>query len=161
VASLETWTPSRSFPLAALLPFALVGGFQGTRGSPTNHKLSNKKFTNIHQLFMYYDLAQQRHLPICVNLWIPSTTTNLLLKLETLCCPNKMVLTQNSDTICWGSKVVHQWEKSVIINMILLLLYVSGWLIIIIGPCGLLVLVFHPFTFSILVLWGGVAKNCK
>jgi hypothetical protein len=28
-----------------------------------------------------------------------------------------------------------------------------------IGPSGLLVVVFHPFTISVSVLWGGVAKN--
>jgi hypothetical protein len=28
-----------------------------------------------------------------------------------------------------------------------------------IGPSGLLVVFFHPFIVSVLVLWGGVAKN--
>jgi hypothetical protein len=28
-----------------------------------------------------------------------------------------------------------------------------------IGPSGLLIVVFHPFTISVSVLWGGVAKN--
>jgi len=46
VASPEIGTPSRSFPFAALLPLALVGGSQGTWGAPTNHKLSNKKFVD-------------------------------------------------------------------------------------------------------------------
>ncbi len=27
-----------------------------------------------------------------------------------------------------------------------------------IGPCGLLVVVFHPFTVLVSILWGGVAK---
>jgi len=51
-------------------------------GAPTNHKLSNQKFANRHQLFMYCNLAQQRHLLICANLWIPFTMVNLLLKFE-------------------------------------------------------------------------------
>ncbi len=70
-----------------------------------------------------------------------------------------MVLAQNFGIVYWDSKVVHQWEKNVIINMIWLLLRVSSWPIIMIGPGGLLVVVFHPFIVSISVLWGGVAKN--
>jgi hypothetical protein len=107
VASHETITPSRSFPLVASLPFALARGSQGTRrwgggggSSLANHELLNQKFADKHQLLMYYDLAQQRRLPICANLWIPSTTTSLLFKLEILCCPSKMVLAQNFGTIC-------------------------------------------------------------
>ncbi len=89
MASPETKTSSRFFPLMALLSFTLAKGSQGTDGALVNHKLLNKQFANKHQLFMYYDLAQQRCLPICANLWIPSTTTSLLFKLETLCCPAK------------------------------------------------------------------------
>jgi len=70
-----------------------------------------------------------------------------------------MVLAQNFCIFCWGNKVVHQWEKSVIINMIWQLLRVFDWPIIMIGLGGLLVVVFHPFIVSISVLWGGVAKN--
>jgi hypothetical protein len=51
MASLEIGTPSRPFSLAISLPFALVGGFQGTRGALANHELPNQKFANIHQLF--------------------------------------------------------------------------------------------------------------
>jgi hypothetical protein len=51
VASLETGTPSHSFPFTTSSPLALVGGSQGTRGVPANHKLSNQKFADRHQLF--------------------------------------------------------------------------------------------------------------
>jgi len=82
VASPKTRTPSHSFPLVASLPLALARGFQRTEVTPTNHELPNQKFVDRHQLFMYYNLAQQQRLPICANLWIPSTTASLLLKLE-------------------------------------------------------------------------------
>jgi hypothetical protein len=82
VASLETGTPFHFFPFTASPPFVVIGGSQRTRGVLTNHELLNQKFTNKHQLFMYYNLAQQWCLPICANLWIPSTTANLLLKPE-------------------------------------------------------------------------------
>jgi len=76
MASPEIGTPSRSFPLAVSPPLALARGSQGTRGALANHELLNQKFADRHQLFMYYDLTQQRRLPICVNLWIPSTTAS-------------------------------------------------------------------------------------
>jgi len=82
VASLEIGTPFCSFPLAVSPLLTLAWGSQGTKGPPTNHELSNQKFTDRHQLFMYYDLAQQQRLPICANLWIPSTIANLLFKPE-------------------------------------------------------------------------------
>jgi len=82
VASPETGRLSRSFPFMASLSLALVGGVQGARGAPTNHELSNQNFVDRQQLFMYYDLTQQWCLPICANLWIPSTAANLLLKPE-------------------------------------------------------------------------------
>jgi hypothetical protein len=82
MASLETGRLSRSFPFMASLSLALVGGVQGAGGAPTNHKLLNQNFVDKQQLFMYYDLTQQWRLPICANLWIPSTTANLLLKPE-------------------------------------------------------------------------------
>ncbi len=89
------------FHLWLHLPFVLARGSQGTGGGPpANHELPNQKFANRHQLFMYYDLAQQWRLPICANLWIPSTAASLLLKPEILCCPNKMVLAQNFGTVC-------------------------------------------------------------
>jgi len=101
VASPKIGTPSCFFPFVASPSFVLLGGFQGTEGGAlANHELPNQKFADKHQLFMYYDLAQQRCLPICANLWIPSTTASLLLKPEALCCPSKMVLAQNFDTIC-------------------------------------------------------------
>jgi hypothetical protein len=92
VASFKTGTPSLSFPLTISPPFVLVGGSQGTKGAPTNHELLNQKFADKHQLFMYYNLAQQWHLPICANLWIPFIAASLLFKPKTLCCPSKMVL---------------------------------------------------------------------
>jgi len=49
------------------------------------------------------------------------------------------------------SKAVHMPEKSVI-NMIWLLLLVSNWPIIMIGPGGLLLMVSHLFAVPILVL---------
>jgi hypothetical protein len=104
VASLEIGTPFHSFPLAASPPFVLVGDSQGTQGAPANHELSNQKFTDRHQSFMYYNLAQQRCLRICANLWIPFAMASLLLKPEAqvwnFMLPNKMVLTQNFGTIC-------------------------------------------------------------
>jgi len=80
VASLKTGTPSHSFSLAASASLALAKGSQGTARAPANHELSNQKFANKHQLFMYYDLTQQQRLPICANLWILSTTASLLCK---------------------------------------------------------------------------------
>ncbi len=80
MASPEIGTPSRSFPLAVSPPLALARGSQGSRGALANHELLNQKFADRHQLFMYYDLTQQRRLPICANLWIPFIVANLLLK---------------------------------------------------------------------------------
>jgi hypothetical protein len=51
MASLETGTPSRSFPLATSPLHTLAGGSQRTRGAPVNHESSNQKFANRHQLF--------------------------------------------------------------------------------------------------------------
>jgi len=102
MASPETGTPSRSFPLAISSSLVLVKGFQETGGVPANHKLLNQKFTNRHQLFMYNNLAQQQCLSICANLWIPSTTANLLLKLEVPAW-NFMLPQQNG----FGPKFLH------------------------------------------------------
>jgi hypothetical protein len=55
VASPEIRTPSRSFPLMASLPITLAKGAQETGGALANHKLSNQKFANRHQLF-YWDV---------------------------------------------------------------------------------------------------------
>jgi hypothetical protein len=89
----------------------------------------------------------------------PVCCSSLKLKPETLCCLSKMVLAQNFGRICWGSKAVHQWQKSVIINLIWLLLSVSDWPFMMIGPGGLLVVVSHPFTVSVSVLWVGLQKK--
>jgi hypothetical protein len=64
-------------------------GLSRDEGASANHKLLNQKFANRHQLFMCYDLAQQRRLPICANLWIPFILASLLFKPETLCCPQQ------------------------------------------------------------------------
>jgi len=56
VASPETGTPSRSFPLAVSLLLTLAGGSQGTKGALANHELLNQKFANRHQLF-YWDVG--------------------------------------------------------------------------------------------------------
>jgi hypothetical protein len=48
-----------------------------------------------------------------------------------------------------------------VINMIRLLLPVSDWPIIMIGPGGLLLVVFHLFAVRVLVLWVGLEKLNK
>jgi hypothetical protein len=102
VASLETRTPFRFFPLAVSPLFALAGGFQGTRGALANHEIPNQKISDRHQLFMYYDLAQQWRLPICANLWIPSTAASLLLRAKVQAW-NFMLPQQNG----FGPKFLH------------------------------------------------------
>jgi hypothetical protein len=46
-----------------------------------------------------------------------------------------------------------------VINMIWLLLLVSDWPIIMIGPGGLLLVVSNLFAVPILVLWAGLQKS--
>jgi len=43
VASLETWTPSYFFPLAASPPLALSEGSQGTRGGSGQSRITKSK----------------------------------------------------------------------------------------------------------------------
>jgi len=49
-------------------------------------------------------------------------------------------------------------EKSVI-NMIELVLSVFDWPVIMIGPCGLLLVVPHLFAVPVSVLWVGLQKS--
>jgi hypothetical protein len=56
------------------------------------------------------------------------------------------------------SKAVHPLQKSVI-NMIWLLLSVSDWPIIMIGPGGLQLVVSHLFAVPDTVLWVGLQKS--
>ncbi len=56
------------------------------------------------------------------------------------------------------SKAVHMPEKSVI-NMVWLLLLVSDWPIITVGPGGLPLVVSDLFAVPILVLWAGLQKS--
>ncbi len=75
---------------------------------------------------------------------------------------SKMVLAsisaQSAEVGKRHSKAVHMPEKSVI-NMIWLLLLVSDWPIITIGPRGLLLEVSDLFAVPILVLWAGLQKS--
>ncbi len=51
MASPETITPFRFFPLAVSSSLALARGSQETKGAPANHELLNQKLANRHQLF--------------------------------------------------------------------------------------------------------------
>ncbi len=131
--------------------------WQHTYALEETHARTNKSHTK------YYYSAQQLRLPICANLWISSIVASLLLKPEAQAW-NFMLLQQNGfgpefwHNLCWGSKAVHQWEKSVIINMICLL-SVSDWPIIMIGPDGLLNSSLPPIYRLSFNFMGEVAKN--
>jgi len=64
-----------------------------------------------------------------------------------------IVLVQHFFTVWWA------WQGSV--KLIWLMLHVSDWSILMIGPCGLLLVVSHLFAVTILVLWMGLGKKKK
>jgi hypothetical protein len=78
----------------------------------------------------------------------------------------KIVLLSNNAIVCrhclqWMAQAQQHYEpgKKSVINMNLLLLSVSDWPIIMIGPGGLLLVVHHLFSVLVTVVWVGLQKS--
>ncbi len=78
----------------------------------------------------------------------------------------KIVLLSNNDIVCrhclqWTAQAQQHYKpaKKSVLNMNLLLLSVSDWPIIMIGPGGSLLVVHHLFSVLVTVVWVGLQKS--